>query len=221
MRKLFMLMCCLPFAVQAQQADTSYNNSHYRQRLAYFRQMPDRKSEIVFLGNSITEAGEWQELVPGKNVINRGISGDVTYGVKARLDEVLSSKPAQVFLLIGVNDMKRGHAVNVIANSYREIVNRIVTTSPKTKLYLQSVLPVNEKLLQAIYKEVTNEKIRALNVQLQSIAAEYKVTYVDLHKVFATAGGQLDSAATTDGLHLQATAYIKWVDYLKQQKYLR
>ncbi|UYQ91905.1 GDSL-type esterase/lipase family protein [Chitinophaga horti] len=221
--RLVIIVVCLlvPFAARAQQPDTSYDNSHYRQRLAYFKQMPDRKHEIVFLGNSITEAGEWQELIPGKNVINRGISGDVTYGIKARLDEVLSSKPSKLFLLIGVNDMKRGHDVSAIAASYGQLVKAIVTASPKTKLYLQSVLPVHERMLQSTYKAVTNEKIKLLNRQIQSLATQYGLTYIDLHPVFADAAGQLDKELSTDGLHLQAAAYIKWVGFLKQQKYLR
>jgi lysophospholipase L1-like esterase len=209
-----------PFAVQAQQVDTSYNNGHYRQRLAYFRQMPDQQKEIVFLGNSITEAGEWQELVPNKHVINRGISGDVTFGIKARLDEVLSSKPAKIFLLIGVNDMKRGHSPAVIAATYEAIVKQIVAASPKTKLYLQSILPVNESLLQAIYKEVNNGKIAELNGLVKALAAKYSARYVNLHEVFAGLDGQLTKDMTTDGLHLQPAAYIKWTDYLKQKKYL-
>lgn len=215
-----MVLGLLPLVVQAQQIDTSYNNSHYRQRLNYFRQMPDQKKEIVFLGNSITEAGEWQELVPGKHVVNRGISGDVTFGIKARLDEVLSSKPAKIFLLIGVNEMKRGHSPAVIAESYEDIVKHIVTASPKTKLYLQSVLPVNESMLQAIYKEVGNEKINELNGLIKALATRYAVYYVNLHEVFAGPDGQLVKELTTDGLHLQAAAYIKWVNYLKQKRYL-
>ena len=61
---------------QSEIIDSSYANGYYKQRLAYFNQMPNRKKEIVFLGNSITEVGEWQEVVHLKNVINRGISGD-------------------------------------------------------------------------------------------------------------------------------------------------
>lgn len=208
-------------AAQIPAMDSSYNNGYYRERLAYFKQMPDRKNEIIFLGNSITEVGEWQELVNKPNVLNRGISGDNSYGVYARLDEVLSSRPAKVFLMIGVNDIKRGTPPEYILYNYRRIVARVKKESPNTRLYLQSVLPVTESVLADIYIRITNEKIRHLNDSLKTIAAGAGLTYVDLHHdVYADAQGQLKKELTTDGLHLQPTAYILWVDYLRKKKYL-
>ncbi|RAJ10946.1 lysophospholipase L1-like esterase [Chitinophaga skermanii] len=205
---------------QAQKIDSSYNNSHYQQRLAFFKAMPNQKNEIVFLGNSITEAGEWQELLAGKPVVNRGISGDVTYGIIARLDEVVSSKPKKVFVLCGVNDLKRNTPVEVIAENYKRIIHIIQTTSPRTQIYMQSVLPVVESMLGKNYEHVRNEKIVALNKLLQSITQEYKVTYVNLHEVFTDESGSLIKELSTDGLHLRMVAYIRWVDYLKSKKYL-
>ncbi|RYZ53518.1 MAG: GDSL family lipase [Chitinophagaceae bacterium] len=200
--------------------DSSYANSHYRQRLAFFKKMPDSKKEIVFLGNSITEGGEWQELIPGKNVKNRGISGDVTWGVLARLDEVVSAKPAKIFLLIGINDMKRGIPVDTIAKNYQRIVERIRSSSPRTKLYIQSVLPVNEAMLAPSYKNLKNGLIDSLNTKLEALAKSAACTYVNLHVAFKNDAGQLAKEYTTDGIHLWPLAYIRWVQYLEDQNYL-
>lgn len=208
-------------AQDAAKIDSSYANSHYRMRLDFFRQMPNNKKEIVFLGNSITEAGEWQELVPCRPVVNRGISGDVTWGVLARLDEVLASKPAKIFLLIGVNDLKRGISPETIASNHRRILSQIQRESPKTKVYLQSVLPVNEGMLAPIYKSITNTRIGELNSRLQALAGEHKnVAYVNLHPALADSTGQLERELSTDGLHLKTAAYIKWVAHLKKEKAL-
>jgi lysophospholipase L1-like esterase len=200
--------------------DSSYENGHYKQRVRFFKQMPNEKKEIVFLGNSITEAGEWQELIPGKAVKNRGISGDVTYGVLARLDEVLASKPRKVFLLIGVNDLKRGIPVDTVAQNYQRIVERIKATSPKTKLYIQSVLPINEAMVSESYKRITNPLITALNKKLAQVATRYQCTYVNIHGVMADEQGQLAKVLTPDGIHLWPSSYTHWVDYLKEKKYL-
>lgn len=215
MKKYLVLIAMVASFFTAKAQDSSYDNSHYRQRLEFFKQMPDQRKEIVFLGNSITEAGEWQELLLGRQVVNRGISGDVTYGVRARLEEVLSSQPAKIFLLIGINDMKRGIPVTVIAESYGRIVEDIVRRSPKTKLYLQSILPVNEGMLPAIYKEINNDKIKALNELIKAIAVKHRLQYIDLHKVFEGSNGQMARELSTDGLHIRSAAYIKWVAYLK------
>lgn len=222
MKKLLMILAVATLYVPARAqvtVDSSYANSHYRQRLAFFRAMPDQRNEIVFLGNSITEAGEWQELLPGRPVVNRGISGDVTFGVLARLDEVTSSKPAKIFLLIGVNDLKRGISVDMIVNNYRRIIANIQAASPKTRIYLQSVLPVNEGMLSPAYDKVKNSIIAGLNEQLQQVAQQPRVTYINLHPLMEDATGQLKKELTPDGIHLYPSAYIGWTAALK--KYLQ
>ncbi len=200
--------------------DSSYANSYYKQRVLFFKQMPDSKSEIVFLGNSITEAGEWQELIGSSNVKNRGISGDVTYGVLARLDEVLSAKPSKIFLLIGINDLKRGIPVDTIVQTYVRIVEKIKAASGKTLVYIQSVLPVNEALLNDAYKKITNSLIDVLNSKLARVAVQQHCIYADVQRVMKDAKGQLARELTTDGIHLWPSAYIHWVNYLKEKKFL-
>jgi len=61
--------------------------------------------EIVMLGDSLTEWGNWHELVPEHRVINRGIAGDTSSGVLDRLQEVIERRPKVVFVMIGTNDI--------------------------------------------------------------------------------------------------------------------
>jgi lysophospholipase L1-like esterase len=220
MRRLLIgTLLALPFYGTAQvQAvvDSSYANGHYLQRLEFFKKMPNQKNEIVFLGNSITEGGKWQELIPNKHVVNRGISGDVTYGVIARMDEVLAAKPARIFILIGINDMKRGTPQEVILNNYRKIIRMVKTQSPATKIYVESILPVNKAMLPATYAKLSNPAILEINNQLKAICGAEKLNYVNLHEVFAGPDGELKKELSLDGLHLRSAAYILWADYLKK-----
>lgn len=215
------MLCFIAVSATAQQVDSSFNNGHYKARLELFQKLPDRKGEIIFLGNSITEAGNWEELYPQKTIINRGISGDNSYGVVARLDEVVSSRPDKIFLLIGINDLKRGTPANYILLNYKKIIQKVITSSPHTMLYLQSVLPVSESKLASFYSKITNDKIRVLNDSLRRIARKYKVPFVDLYNdVFIDKKGQMKQDLTTDGLHLQPAGYLLWVGYLRKNKYL-
>lgn len=195
--------------------DSSFLNSHYVQRLAFFKQMPPQKKEIVFLGNSITEGGEWQELIPGKHVLNRGISGDVTYGVLARLDEIVGSKPSKVFIMVGINDLKRGIPIDVILHNYSKIVGYIREKSPRSKVYIQSVLPINTYMLGESYKKITPDLIRELNRKLEHLAKEKHLTYLDVQSVFVNEQGLMKKEVTLDGIHLRSAAYILWVKYLR------
>lgn len=196
--------------------DSSYVNSHYSMRLEFFRKMPDKKNEIVFLGNSLTEGGKWQELTGKKNVVNRGISGDVTYGILARLDEVMSSRPRKIFLLCGINDMKRGTSNDVILSNIAKIITRVKTESPKTDLLIQSLLPVNEGMLPASYGNINNSKIDALNRSLEALCRQSGVSYVDLHPALEDREGKLRKELCIDGLHLRQASYILWADHLKK-----
>ena len=201
--------------------DTSYANGYYVKRVQYFKSLPLQKNATVFLGNSITEVGQWQDVTGVKNVINRGISGDNSFGVFHRLDDILVHKPRKIFLAIGVNDIKRGTPIEVIANNYERIILKLKHSSPKTKLYLQSVLPVTESVLASIYGNIRNHKIMALNDLMKTLAVKHQLTYVDLYNdVFKDENGQLIRSLTTDGLHLQPEAYVLWAEYLKKQKLL-
>lgn len=216
---IFCLSADLGFA---QTADTSFAGAYFLKREAYFEALPAKKKATVFLGNSITEVGEWSELFQDKNIINRGISGDVTYGVFNRLPFILSQKPKKIFLAIGVNDIKRGATIAEVSENQERIIKLITQTSPKTKLYVQSVLPVNESMLASIYAKITNERITKVNQKLKVIAQKYGCTYVDLHQSkLKGADGQLIKEYSTDGLHLQPLAYIIWADYLKSLKYIK
>lgn len=214
------LAACLSFLsvmdcdAQSTAVDSSYMNSHYDLRLDFFRKMPDKKREIVFLGNSLTEGGKWQELIRNKHVINRGISGDVSYGLLARLDEVLSSKPAKIFLLCGINDMKRGTSDDLILSNIRKIADRVKSQSPHTKLLIQSLLPVNESMLPASYSNINNAKIDEFNHRLDSMCLQIDVNYIDLHPVFEDQEGSLRKELCIDGLHLRQASYILWSNYL-------
>jgi lysophospholipase L1-like esterase len=198
--------------------DSGYLNSHYTQRLDFFRKMPNRKGEIAFVGNSLTEGGKWQEIFRNQHIINRGISGDVTYGILARLDEVLASKPAKVFILAGINDMKRGTPNEVILANLKRMMVMVKIQSPKTKLYMQSLLPVNEAMLPEIYAKVKNSKINALNQQLEALCKEMKVNYINIQPALADENGILKKELSIDGLHLRQASYVLWADQLKSLK---
>ncbi|PRY51476.1 lysophospholipase L1-like esterase [Arcticibacter pallidicorallinus] len=200
--------------------DSSYNNVYYKGRMELFENLPLTGKSTVFLGNSITERGMWHELLPGKIVMNRGIGGDNTFGVLARIAPIISAKPVKVFLLIGINDIGRNLPVEVIASNYEKIIQQFRKGSPKTVIYLQSVLPMNDDILKADYLKNKGHLIVQLNDRVKALAAKYKLTYVNLHEVFDDGTGKLKASLTDDGIHIKPAAYVLWVDYLKRKAYL-
>ena len=82
----------------------------YERWTSQFEHLEIQAGDVVFLGDSITEGGAWDELFPGVPVRNRGIGGDTTSGVLDRLDQITRGRPAKVFLKIGTNADRRTDA---------------------------------------------------------------------------------------------------------------
>lgn len=227
MRKLNIILTSLLLFVaitraQSQKIDSSYANWYYLQRLEYFNNMPPVKNAIVFLGNSITERGEWQELFADCKypVINRGIGGDNSFGILARMDEVLKAKPKAIFLMDGINDQFRKLPHEVSINNYQRIIRKIKAVSPRTKIYLESALPINESMASEPYTKGRNVLVPGLNKKLKALAEQERITYIDICPLFQDEGGVLKKELTMDGVHLKPAAYITWAAFLRQNKFL-
>ena len=217
---LFCLLCALVASSQ-QEVDTSYRTTYYEQKATLFRLLPDTKGEIIFLGNSITDIGEWTEIWQNLNVKNRGISGDNTFGVLARLDEVTSSKPAKTFIMIGINDIAKGTPDSAIIANHKKMYERIRSVSPKTKIYVQSILPTNADFTEFKRHQDKDEHIRYVNETLKKICTEQGLVYVDLYTKFLDADGKLDKRYTNDGLHINGAGYMLWKKILQEKGYMK
>lgn len=185
-------------------------DEYWDQKTSLFDVLPVYSDDIVFLGNSITDGGEFAELFDMPNIKNRGIRSDVITGVEKRLTQVTSGRPAKIFLLIGINDVSHGLTVDQLAARYERLVREIREQTPDTKLYIQSVMPINNDFNR--YKNLKGREkvIPSLNNRLQTIAAQNGAEYVDLTKALESAPDKLNPKYTNDGLHLNGPGYRAW-----------
>ena len=180
---------------------------HYLQRADFFRAHPVQPGDIVFLGDSLTAGGNWDEVFPGMNVKNRGINADTTQGVLERMDCVTVGKPSAVFILIGTNDLpwfEHRHD-EMILSTYQQIIAKIKTDSPQTKIFVESLLPRAKGYAK---------RIMILNSKLKQLAENEGAAYVDLFPHFADETGALRAELNNDHLHLLAEGYAIWADVL-------
>ena len=191
-------------------------STFYYQRASLFEKLPVTSKDIVFLGNSITNGGEWMELLGSTNMKNRGISGDVTLGVYDRLSPIISGEPDKIFLLIGINDLSRNISEDTIVMNIGMILDKIKLESPLTRVYLQSIMPVNDHF--GMFEGATKKwaVIKPLNERLKSLAESKNAVYVDLFADLVEPGTEkLNPEYTNDGLHLLGDGYVKWVEIIK------
>lgn len=191
-------------------APAVHADEYWDQKTSLFDVLPVYPTDIVFLGNSITDGGEFAELFGMPNIKNRGIRSDVITGVEKRLGQVTSGRPAKIFLLIGINDVSHNLTVDQLAERYERLVKKIREQTPDTKLYIQSVMPINNDYKR--YRNLTGREkvIPALNARLRGIASKNGAEYVDLWPALKTKDGKLNPKYTNDGLHLNGSGYRAW-----------
>ncbi|MDM9381517.1 SGNH/GDSL hydrolase family protein [Chlorogloeopsis sp. ULAP01] len=155
------------------------------------------------------------ELLPeDTNWLNQGISGETSAGLLKRLELLDQTRPKTIFVMIGINDLIRGISDEIILENHRQIVRYLHKVHSKTHIVIQSILPHGaeqatwegrEKLLA-----IPNSRIQELNQQLQTIAKQEGVKYLDLYSLFVNKQGNLRLELSTDGLHLSPQGYLVW-----------
>lgn len=185
----------------------STNILYHKTRQSGYDALDYDQNKIIFFGDSLTEYGNWSELFHDNNIINRGIGGDTTFGLLDRISEITNLKPNKLFIMAGINDLTMGHSVYQTYSNYNKIINIVKEKSPKTKIYIQSTLPINNKINRAT---VTPGDIVNLNQKLKSLAANNGSVFIDLFNTFADKKGHLQSKFTYDGTHLKGDGYLIW-----------
>lgn len=206
----------IAFLLAILSAPAMYADSYYDRKVSLFELLPINKNDIVFVGNSITDGAELQELFGMSNIKNRGITSDVISGVEKRIATTLQNHPAKVFLLIGANDISHNLTVEQIAAKYENLVKKMKTLSPDTEFYLQGIMPINNDFKR--YKTMVGKEkvIPALNKRINEIADRYDCTYISLTEALQDPKtGKLKREYTNDGLHLTGAGYKAWIKVLE------
>lgn len=196
----------------AAQEKYEYNEFYY-QRSTLFEMLPVDSDDIVFLGDSQTNGCEWHEMLGNPNVKNRGISSDVIQGFADRVQPIIDGRPAKLFILGGVNDISHDLTPDSIATAMRNLIVKVRRGTPATKVYLQSLLPIDNSFRR--YKAMTGKEsvIVETNKLLKKVAEETGATWIDLYsRMVDPATGNMRKGLTNDGLHLLGAGYAVWRD---------
>ena len=213
MKRLMTLMALLLLLLNA-----SAQSSLYSEKLAEFARMRAIDStDVVMLGDDFIEyAGDWNVLLRARHIRNRGIAGDNIEGVARRVTSVTAGKPKAIFLMVGAHDLLGGKTPADLLRQYADVIKLIRHRSPKTELYVESVLPVNESLGREDLKGKTNV-VAQFNRLLRHYCERNGVTYINLFKTFVRRGTyELRRELTQDGFALSPFGYKLWGFSLKQ-----
>lgn len=172
---------------------------------------PTQHAEIVMLGDSLTDAGEWTELLPGIDVVNRGLAGDTVAGMLDRVDSITKLHPSKVFVMAGINDLQRNIPPAAVLADYRRLV--VALQGAGARVTIQATLHVAHDRIwlgvQRFRNYRRNSSIAELNAGLRRVASETGADFLDVNAALAPEG-ELPWAETIDGVHLRPAAYHIW-----------
>lgn len=200
-----------------------YTQHYYKRFLQFADEAPITRKDIVMVGNSLTEnGGDWGARLNKKNVRNRGIIGDEAMGIYDRLFQILPGKPEKLFLMAGINDVSHHLTADSVVALVTKVIDKIQAESPETKLYLQSLLPINESFGR--YKTMIGKTdlIPVINEKLEALAKERKIPFINLFPLFTEKGSNvMRKELTNDGLHLTEEGYQIWSNKIIHSGLLR
>ena len=196
------------------QKQYNFRGTYYDIRRAAHESETVPAKPVVFLGNSITEQGWWKIILRNDRVVNRGIGGDNTFGMVDRLDNILKLDPSVIFIMAGINDLANGWSEDTIAHNMAVMIDKIQASSKDCRIFIQSVLPVNEAKLAFPGAKGKNPAVASLNSKYQRLCKEKGVTFLEIGKLLSDTEGSLKAQLSRDGLHLEPEGYLIWADYL-------
>lgn len=179
--------------------------------------------DAVFIGDSRTEGF----------ILSTGLSNATAYTQKGLMVDTIFTNPvvnmggkkisvmealkrtsfSKVYIMLGINETGWPYS-NLFIQKYGEIIDEIKNINPKAIIYVQSILPVNQKVSSS-HRYVKNTKINEYNLLIQQMIEEKEVYYINSAESVATSDGYLPEEAASDGIHLKKDYCDKWLEYLK------
>lgn len=170
----------------------------------------DLHPDAMFFGHSQIEMCDFRHSFPDLQIVASGYPGDNVEGMRLRVEQIESLKPAKVFLLCGVNSLEMPD--QDFEAKYDLLVNEIKTASPSSELYIFNILPQCDGVSG---KASRNAKIIERNRFIKEYTLQNNIPMIDLYSLYADADGTLFRDVTLDGIHLNPQGYDRWAEALR------
>ena len=189
-----------PKQIRAQEhleAVLSYRASKTERFLSENEKYGDYEVEVAFLGDSLTDGYDLEKFYPDILTVNRGIGGDTTFDLEARLQvSVLDLKPKVAVMLIGANNL------STMLDNYENILISLKDNLPETEIVLLSLTNMGQDWGKG------NQLAAYNNTRIKKLAEKYGFTFIDIYTPLMNAEtGEIVPEYTTDGGHLTQKGY--------------
>ena len=204
--------CCLPASAQtlANQLQDWNQLGRYHADNVVLRARGPVDGRVVFMGDSITDGWKLAEQFPGRPYVNRGIGGQTTPQMLARMfQDVVDLRPAVMIVLAGTNDIAR----NTGPTTVEMIEENLQAMTELAKLHgikviLCSVTPISDYIPNRPQSGGRPPvDILKLNAWIKDYATKSGTTFADYYGAVADDKGMLKEGFSNDGLHPNEKGY--------------
>lgn len=164
------------------------------------------RESIAFVGDGLVAGGRWEEWFPDFDVQNLGVPGSTTDDLLTRLDALVQTRPDEIVLLSGTEDLSRRGSVEHVVRNVETALVTLRRELPGTRLLLVSILPRGHEFA---------DRIKEANRHLWQFVATVHGQYLDAWPALALEDGELNPVYTDDRLHLNETGYEAWLAELR------
>jgi len=137
------------------------------------------------------------------------------------IEEALNDQEFEkIYINLGINEVGTGTSES-FAEKYRGLIDDIRGLEPDAIIYIQSIMRVTTAKSEKKEYGITNEIIDERNAELEKLADNETVFYLDINPAMCDEEGGLNPEYTQDGVHMKAGYYNLWFDYLKENAVVR
>ena len=157
----------------------------------------------ILLGDSLSLWLPTEQLPQDRFWLNQSLSGETTDQILARLSYFRDTRPTQIHLMAGINDLKNGASDREVIGNIQQILQHLQRQHPQAEVVVYAILPTR-------LSSLPGDRIRGLNHQIARVAHYHGAGFIDLQSSFTDQRGWLRQDLTTDGLHLSQQGYALW-----------
>lgn len=124
-------------------------------------------------------------------------------------NKVYRYNPSIVFIQLGIMDLNEDKSVDEIVNNMEEIIDNIKDNRPYTKIYIESLYPINkdaDKFDRIISKDILEDDIKEVNKKLKDLTKSKKVEFLDLYSILSDED-KLKDDYSSNGVKLNDEGY--------------
>lgn len=180
----------------------------------------DYFDDALFLGDSHTDGFKVYAGLPNATYLcHNGLTvwtatekRFATDDGKLTLGEALERKQyGKIYVMLGINELGTGTAESW-AEQYGVLLDELRALQPDAIIFLQAIFHTTQEKSETSYFK--NDTINARNAELEKLADNETVFYLDCNPVFDDGSGALRADYSGDGVHVKAAHYVEWRDYL-------